>query len=218
MKPWWRWVLLAGLVLGARAATAAELVIEELGITSQGFLFATYSLETPFAGKALDALRSGLPTTLTFTIEIWRARTGWWDALEAVRETRLRVLRDPLNDQYLAVSPEEVRRFSALDSLTNAMCQRRVAYLPVLAAERTYYVVVTANLAPLSVEDLRELEKWLQGTIRAGDENSPNRVVGLSGTAVGMLLELTGFGDVTVRVRSENFAPVALRRAQPAGP
>jgi len=218
MKPW-RCALLTGLALGALpgSATAGRLLIDHLGVTSQGYLFVDYSLEAPFEGKALEAIQSGLPSTLTFSIEIWRARTGWWDALEGVRESQLRVLRDPLNDQYVAASPEEVRRFGGLDSLAGAVCQHRLAYLPALTPGKTYYVVVTANLAPLSVEDLRELEEWLQGTIRSGDSASPSGVVGLSGTAVGMLLGFTGFGDVTVRARSENFVPAALQPPR-AGP
>ena len=218
MKPWWRWGLLAGLAVGALpvVAAAGRLVIEGLGVTSQGYIFVDYGFESPFEGRALEAIRSGLPSTLTFSIEIWRARPGWWDGLEAVRESQLRVLRDPLNDQYVAASPEEVRRFGHLDSLAASVCLHRRAYLPKLDATKTYYVVVTSNLAPLSVEDLRELEEWLQGTIRAGDKANPSGVVGLSGTAVGMLLGFTGFGDETVRTRSENFVPAALHAEHPA--
>jgi hypothetical protein len=220
MKPWWRWGLLAGLAVGALPAVAAagRLVIEGLGVTSQGYTYVDYSVESAFEGKALEAIRSGLPSTLTFSLEVWRARPGWWDALEAVRESQLRVLRDPLNDQYVAATTEEVRRFGQLDSLAAAVCLHRRAYLPKLDPSKTYYVVVTSNLAPLSVEDLQELEKWLQGTIRAGDQTNPGGVVGLSGTAVGMLLGFSGFGDVTVRTRSESFVPGALHseRAAPA--
>ncbi len=197
------------------AASAGKLVIEGLGVTSQGYPFVDYRFESPFEGRALEAIRSGLPSTLTFTIEIWRARPGWWDALEAVRESQLRVLRDPLSDQYVAASPEELLRFPQLDSLATSVCSHRRAYLPKLDARKTYYLVVTSNLAPLSVEDLRELEEWLQGTIRSGDEENPSGVVGLSGTAVGMLLGLSGFGDVTVRTRSENFVPQSLRTEAP---
>jgi hypothetical protein len=218
MKPWRRWTLVAALAVNAFAgvAGASNLVIEGLGVTTQGFPYVDYGFESPFEGKALEAIRSGLPSTLTFTIEIWRARPGWWDALEAVRESQLRVLRDPLSDQYVAASPEEVRRFSQLDSLATAVCLHRRAYLPKLEADKTYYVVVASNLAPLSVEDLRELEEWLQGTIRSGDQANPSGVVGLSGTAVGMLLGFTGFGDVTVRTRSQNFVPATLHAERAA--
>ncbi len=197
---------------------AAEVVIENLGLTSQGFTYVSYRLDRPFEGKALEGIRSGLPSTLTYTVELWRRRVGWWDRLEETRESQARVLRDLLNEEYVLVTGEEVRRFRELDALTEAACAQRREYFQALGPGRGYYVVVTANLAPLSVEDLRELESWLQGSLRSGEVSPGEGVAGLSGTMVGLLLAWTGFGDDDVRARSTTFLPEQLPRDLPATP
>ena len=195
----------------AAPAKAAEVVIEGIGATSQGYLFVDSRVEDPFEGKALEAIRSGLPSTLTFTVEVWQQRAGWWDRLEEAREFRVRVLRDMLAEQYVLASAEDVRRFPNLDSLAVSVTSRR-DYLRPQAERRPYYVVIGFNLAPLSVEDLRELEDWLQGTLR-GSDGERGGITGLSGTLVGMLMSATGFGDLTVRARTRTFVPEQVRQA-----
>ena len=202
----------------AGRAAGAQLVLSPVGATSQGYLYVDYQLQRPFEGKFLDAIRSGLPSNLVYTFEVWRQRPGWWDALlkDQTVTLKLRLYRDLLNDQYVLVSREEVRRFASLDSLASAACLQRQFLQPLLPG-RTYYVAVTATLAPLSVEDLQELEQWLQGSIRSG-EGSATAVSGLSGTLVGLLLSETGFGDRTVNGRTATFHPEEVRRAPPRGP
>ena len=126
------------------------------------------------------------------------------------------MLRDLLAEQYVLVTPEDVRRFPTLDSLAAVVCTRR-DYLRPSEDNRQYYVVVGFNLAPLSVADLRELEEWLQGTLRGGG-GERGGVIGLSGTLVGMLMSATGFGDVTATGRTRNFVPADVRRSQAAAP
>jgi len=197
-------------------ASATEVVIERVGATSQGYVFVDSRIERPFEGKAEDAIRSGLPSTLTFTIEIWRQRAGWWDRLEETREFRFRVLRDLLAEQYVLVSPEDVRRFPSLDSLAATVCNRR-DYLRPADDDRPHYVVLGFNLAPLSVADLRELEDWLQGTLR-GSDGERGGVTGVSGTLVGLLMSATGFGDITVSGRTRTFVPADIRSVQAPEP
>src|SRR5262249_41718844 len=122
-----------GLAVITARAHAARVVIDRIGATSQGFLYVDHTVQQPFEGKALEAIRSGLPSTLTYTIEVWRQRTGWWDKLEEAREYQFRVLRDLLSDQYILASREEVRRFASLDSLAVAVCSHRRDYLRPLA-------------------------------------------------------------------------------------
>lgn len=214
------YMVLVALGFAAAAAPAhagaTTVNVERIGATSQGFLYVDHTVGEPFTGKALDAMRSGLPSTLTYSIEVFRKRTGWWDKLEEAREYQFRVLRDLLNDQYILASREDVRRFASLDSLAAAVCTHRRDYLRPVGVDKPYYVLVSFNLAPLSVEDLRELEDWLQGTIRTGDNGQG--ITGLSGTLVDLLLSATGFGDETAQGRSATFVPVDVYRAQGVDP
>jgi hypothetical protein len=202
----------------APRARATEVVIERIGATSQGYVYVESRVAEPFQDKALEAIRSGLPSTITYTIEVWRKRAGWWDRLEDAREIRVRVLRDLLAEQYVLASREDVRRFPTLDSLAAVACGRRRDYLRPQESNRPYYVIVSFTVAPLSVEDLRELEEWLQGTLRGGDGEGRGGVIGVSGTLVGLLMSATGFGDVTVRGRTATFVPEQVRRDQGVDP
>jgi hypothetical protein len=217
MQPAARTFLAAlAIAVVAAEADATTVVIESVGATSQGFLYVDHTVDGPFSGRALEAIQSGLPSTLTYTVEVFRQRAGWWDKLEEAREYQFRVLRDLLNEQYVLASREEVRRFTSLDSLAIAACSRRRDYLRPLAVDKPHYVLVSFNLAPLSVADLRELEEWLQGTIRTGETS--RGITTLSGTLVDLLLSATGFGDETAQGRAPTFVPEQVYRAQGVDP
>jgi len=218
----WAWGLAAavGLVAGAEAA---ELRLDRVAATSQGYVYVEFEFEAPFEGMYHDALSSGLPTTLNYTIEVWQQRSGWWDKLEATYERRFRILRDLLNDLYYVVTPEEALRFTHEDSLTAYVS--RVARGPssneppyfgrqLFQDGRTYYVVVTATLAPLTVEDLNQLDAWLRGTIRGRSDGGG--ISALTQTLGGMVVGMTGFGDKRVKARSPGFKPAELPREPPS--
>jgi hypothetical protein len=76
-----RLLSLAGLVLMAGAAFAAEPKIENLSaIASSGKVSVRFSLANAFRnGEMVEALESGLPTSFTYNIEIFRDRPNWFD-------------------------------------------------------------------------------------------------------------------------------------------
>ena len=204
---------------------ATELRIDRVAATSQGFLYVEYALLFPFEGIYLEALNSGLPTTLTYTVEVYRRRTGWWDRLEEAYEREFRLFRDLLNNVYYVRTPEETRRFAQYDSLVAAISRfqlgsqlgpqyfERHLFVP----DKSYYVVITASIAPLTVEDLAELDDWLRGTLgRHGDEVGGG-ISGLSRTMGGLLMSMTGFGDKRVKGRTPDFRPREML-AVPRGP
>lgn len=206
------------LVIAASRAGAAEVVIERIDATSQGYLFVEFELVEPFDRLYLEALRSGLPTRLSYTFELWRQRTGWWDRLERTDEREFRLFRNLLSDEYYAVSPDRTHVVAGLDSLVAATTvfrrdglQRALTLpfpAPDLPENKDYYLVITVRLAPMSVEDLNELDEWLRGTFRGDDSGG---ISGLTRTMGGMLMSLTGFGDRTVHSRTPNFKPVDIR-------
>ena len=217
------WALAAAVGL-VSSAEAARLRLDRVAATSQGFVYVEFEFEAPFEGIYQDALSSGLPTTLNYTIEVWQQRSGWWDKLEAAYERRFRILRDLLNDLYYVVTPEEALHFTHVDSLTAYVS--RVARGPssneppyfgrhLFQDGKTYYVVVTATLAPLTVEDLNQLDAWLRGTIR-GKNDGTGGITGLTQTMGGMIVGMTGFGDKRVKTRSPRFKPAELPREPPA--
>jgi len=198
------------------SAFASEIRMERIAATSQGFLYLEMEFVDAFDGLYLEAIQSGLPTTLHYTVEVWRQRSGWWDRLERTQERRFRLFRDVLSGVYWVVTDEESQSFASLEALLESVTRFRQATSPLplpfpspdLPGDKQYYLVVSANLAPLSIEDLNELDEWLKGTIRGGNPDSDTGVIsGLSRTMGGLLLSLTGFGDRTLRSRSPRFRP-----------
>lgn len=218
MERRWNWKILLTLHLLVlhSSASASEIRMERIAATSQGFLFLEMEFVDAFDGLYLDAIQSGLPTTLHYTVEVWRQRSGWWDRLERTQERRFRLFRDVLSGDYWLVTDEESRSFSSFEALLDAVTRFRQHTSPLplpfpsadLPGDKNYYLVVSANLTPISVEDLKELDEWLKGTIRGGNPDHDTGVIsGLSRTMGGLLLSLTGFGDRTMRARSPSFRP-----------
>ena len=219
MQRRWFWkILLVLLITLPTWGAAAELRLERIASTSQGFLFVELEFVDAFEGLYLEAIQSGLPSTLHYTIEIWRQRSGWWDRLERTQERQFRIFRDVLGGSYWLVTEEEQQTFPTFEALVRAVTRFRqssqTAAMPLpfpsadLPAHKEYYLVITASLTPISVEDLNELDEWLKGTIRGrGSDTDSGIISGLSRTMGGLLLSLTGFGDRTVRVRSPRFRP-----------
>ena len=218
MERLWNWKILLTLhlLVLCPSAFASEIRMERIAATSQGFLFLEMEFVEAFDGLYLEAIQSGLPTTLHYTVEVWRHRSGWWDRLERTQERRFRLFRDVLSGEYWLVTDEESQRFANFEALLDAVTRFRQHTSPLplpfpsadLPGDKEYYLIVTANLTPLSVEDLNELDEWLKGTIRGGNpDNNTGVISGLSRTMGGLLLSLTGFGDRTMRARSPSFRP-----------
>lgn len=217
----WRVLILVHLVALPTVGVAAEIRLERIASTSQGFLFVELEFVDAFEGLYIEAIQSGVPSTLHYTLEVWRQRSGWWDRLERTQERQFRIFRDVLGGDYWLVTEEESQIFSTFEALVTAATRFRqssqTAAMPLpfpsadLASDKEYYLVLTANLAPLSVEDLDELDEWLKGTIRGrSSDNDTGLISGLSRTMGGLLLSLTGFGDRTVRARSPRFIPESI--------
>jgi len=200
---------------------ATELRIDHVGATSQGYLYVEYECVSPFEGIYLEALNSGLPTTLTYTIEVYRQRTGWWDRLEEAYEHEFRLFRDLLNNVYFVVTPEEALRFAQYDSLVAAISrfQRGSARGPqyfqrhLFEPDQSYYVVITMSISPLTVEDLNELDAWLRGTLRGRSDEAGGGISGLSRTMGGLLMSMSGFGEKRVKGRTPDFRPRDIPRS-----
>lgn len=212
------------VALTAAAADATELRFERVAATSQGFVYVEFDFVAPFEGTYDEALRSGLPTTLSYTIQVWQRRSGWWDKLESTNDLLFRIFRDPLNDLYHVFTPErEDFRFTHLDSLTSFVSHiardaphNSPPYFDrrLFRTGKTYYIVVTATLSPLTIEDLNELDTWLRGTLSPRGEGTGG-ITGFTRTMGGILMSMTGFGDKQVKARSRPFAIETLPREQP---
>jgi len=136
-------LLLAAVVAAPAAAplAAAEPRIEELTIVVDGSqVLASFHLADGFSQDLLDRIESGLPTGLTYELELLRDRKRWWDA--GLDSARLEVVamfnavtREYLVNTKLAGKLIDSRTLRDAGDLEHAMT--RFTALPIFALEPT---------------------------------------------------------------------------------
>jgi len=124
-------------------------------------------LETPGLRSALE---SGLPIRVHLVTELWRDR--FFDALEGRHEWRGTIRFDPLSELFRVESGDgPVGVATTLESAARLL--RNEVQVPLRPPRPgRYYYLGRLEVETLSLSDLEELRRWLQGDLgRAGDED-----------------------------------------------
>jgi hypothetical protein len=118
-------------------------------------------LESP---RIQSALESGLPVRIRLVTELWRDRAV--DALEGRHEWRASVRRDPLSDRFLVDVGNA--RGTAVTALEEAARMLQAALQVPLTPPRPgdYYFLARMEVETLSLSDLEELRRWMDGDLR----------------------------------------------------
>lgn len=162
-----------------------------------------------------EILARGVPVTLILDVEIWRERSAWFDHLEATRHLAYKLQLDAWDEVYVVRDAEGHQEvFLDLAEARGALEERpalRIAPLSTIEEDASYYLVVTAALKPLTVEDVEELEGWLSGEIKSGRAREVG-LLGLPRALFGVVMDMTGLGDRNDVKRTPSF-----RRGDVAG-
>lgn len=112
-----------------------------------------------------DAARSGLPIRLRARTELWRDRL--FDELVDSASWSATLLFEPISQQFIVRSlpAGSARRFASFDAARRFV---ESEYRLPLAPTRTgrYYYTATVQVETLSLSDLEELNRWLQGELQ----------------------------------------------------
>ena len=174
-----------------------------------GYVWVDVRLGGLFTPRVEGSLARGMPATLTLHAELWRRRAGWFDRLESAFDAELRLRYDFRHAVYrLERGGSQALVVPGLDSV-RAVLSRTLA-LPVgrvgpLLADQRYYVVVSATLKPLSVEDAAEVEGWLSGEVEGGREVPFGIITGLPRSLFDAARNFAGFGDEHARAATDDF-------------
>ncbi len=192
---------------------AAQAHAFEIGLgaphADDGYVWADVRVDDLFDGRAAESLERGMPATLQLRAELWRRRTAWFDRVERTFEGSIRIRYQVAGKDYRverANAPPRV--YASLDSVRIALA--RSISLPVareneLKPGPRYYVVVTATLRPLSVEDVEEVEGWLSGEVESGRRSSFGFITALPRAVFDAVRNFSGFGDEQARAVSPDF-------------
>lgn len=196
------------LLLGGIAPARADDV--RVDVTARdGQLHVDVRADEVFDDGVERALRSGLPARVTLAVELWRDGTLWDDFVLEHRSEQ-RVLYDLLDERFDVIDEfgDVLLRTASADTIARWL--EEIDDLPLcslddLDRDRSHYVAVSIRLEPLTVEEVRDLERWLSGNLRtAGDDGMLERV---SRQLFGVLKGRVGLGDRDAEGRSDDFRP-----------
>ena len=217
--------LLSGIAIAAALALSASprgARALEIGVgkprAHAGYLWVDAHLADPFPEPVARSLSRGMPATLQLHAELWRRRAAWFDRLERSFDASVRIRYEVWNDDYrVERSGAPPRSLETLDSV-RVLLERPIA-LPVcqldqLQPDADYYVVVSATLTPLSVEDVQEVEGWLSGEVESKRHSGFGVFTELPHALYDAVRNFAGFGDRHARAQSHAFEPADLEPAR----
>jgi len=109
------------------------------------------------------ALHSGLPVRMEVRVELWK--DGFFDQQSAGGSWRASILYDPVTRSYeVAVGDAPLEVFPELDAAGDAL---EASFAPDIRPREPgrYYYLAEVELQTLSLSDLEELGRWLQGDL-----------------------------------------------------
>ena len=177
-------------------------------------LWVELRLEQPIEPRVAKSLGRGMPATLTLHAELWRRRSAWFDRMERAVDATFRLRFDVWSDTWQLDRPGGATlAVRSLDSLQTAL--ERTLVMPVgslarIPGQTACYVVVSASLRPLELEDVQEVEIWLSGEVREKQRSGFGGVIGLPRSLFDAARNFAGFGDERSRLISTDFTPANL--------
>ncbi len=170
-----------------------------------GYVWVDARLADPFTGRIGESLTRGMPATLRLHVELWRRRTAWFDRLENTFEASLRLHRDVERQVFVLerarAKPDEAPDLDSLQALLERPLALPAGRVGPLQAGVRYYVVVSATLRPLSLEDAAEVEDWLSSE----GGGAIGGLARLPGALFDTVRNFAGFGDQHARAISDDF-------------
>ena len=206
-----RAVVASVLVLSLAGATRAHALEIELGAphVRTDSVWIDVRRMDPVAPRIEESLARGMPATLQLHAELWHRRRGWFDRLEENVDAELRIRYEVYNRTYrIERRGAPTLRVGTIDSLRMALEHP----LSILAGRlhpepRTtvHFIVVTAVLRPLSVEDVAEVESWLSGEVETKRRSGFGLITQVPQALFDTVRNFAGFGDARARAMSGDF-------------
>lgn len=210
---------IAACVLALALATVACALEASIGTpyARGGWVWTDVRLADPFAPRVEESLSRGMPATLQLHAELWRRRSGWFDRLETSYDAAVRIRYEVWNEQFrlerAGLKPVFVSTLDSLREVLSRPLAVPVSRLDRLQSDRRYYVLVTATLKPLSVEDAEEVEGWLSGEVQTKAHAGFGVITGVPRAVFDAVRNFAGFGDQKARALSPDFDGSALQVA-----
>jgi hypothetical protein len=165
--------------------------------------------------EVFRGIRKGMTAGIEFHVQLWQDRRRWADKLIEEKYSRMKVSFDNWERRYLLSLPK-TKPVLLNEERIKESCSQLVD-LPLAPVEKfnpehKYAITVRVILQPLSVENYQEIRQWLAGEVKELDPKSikPSASSGkkAGNWFLGLILNLTGFGDRVTSVKSRKFQVV----------
>jgi hypothetical protein len=200
------------LLLGVLASFAPAIAAPE----QEAQLAVTFDPASPYRpvlnvgpvlrGREIEhAARSGLPVRVRMRVELWKDR--FLDQLVDSASWMIVIAFEPIGEQFFVRSSPAAGGARRYPSFADARQMVESEYpLKIQPGEPgRYYYTATVQVERLSISDLEELERWLQGELQpavSGQRSLPNAI---GQGAKRLMLRLLDMPTRRYDVRSERF-------------
>ncbi len=195
-------------LLGATRARALDIELGAPRVRADSVWIDVHLLD-PVGARIQESLLRGMPATLQLRAELWHRRRAWFDRLEENVDAELRIHYDVYNRTFrIERRGAPTLKVGTVDSLRQAL-ERPFSLLAgrlhpeSRAAE--HFIVVTAILRPLSVEDVAEVENWLSGEVETKRRSGFGLITQVPQALFDTVRNFAGFGDARARAMSGDF-------------
>jgi hypothetical protein len=157
-------------------------------------------------GKFVGLMRSGFPLRLHYRLELWRARSTWFDQLVSEYSWDAVAHHDPLADDFVLIrTGGVVKRYTSADSLARAL---EIPYQIKLGLKGSgrFYFLCRLDVTTLNDTDLEELTRWLKGDVSPAVSGEGNVGGALTRGLRRVLVRIAGLPRLTLEARSETFS------------
>ncbi len=200
--------LAAAFLLAAGPAAALEISLDLPRVRGDS-VWVDLRLTRPFSPRVRESLARGMPATLELRAELWHRRRGWFDRLEQNVDAEIRIRYEVWNRVYrLERRGAPPLLLGSLDSLELALTRPLslpVGRVRIEESRALHFVVASAVLRPLSVEDVAEVENWLSGEVETRRRSGFGLVSQVPRALFDTVRNFAGFGDSRARAISDDF-------------
>ena len=193
-------------LLGAAAASPAAAQTPTLTVTLQNVVPRVQATALLADGKFAGLMRSGFPLRLHYRLELWRARSGWFDQYVSEASWDAVARHDPLADDFVLIrTGGSVARYGTPEDLERAL---EIPFRVNLKARGsgTFYFLCRLEVTTLNDTDLEELTRWLKGDVSPAVAGGGNVGGALARGAQRLLVRIAGLPRLALEARSEPFS------------
>ena len=197
-------------------ASDKSIILDSLNVRDD-LLCVSYHVDSLIDAKFIQGLERGFTSQVVHQVRLWQSKT-LFSALVQETAQPITVYYDSWADKYAVVTERENRLTNQIGTVQE-ICTRVLNYPLVPVAELDpqgkYYISIKLITQPISAEAYEELREWI-----SGGRTKPDSAASLSlekpsrGPFFNVLIDLLGFGDKSISLKTRDFVLIEKKRVQ----